>query len=186
MIRALITLGALVLVSLCSGCGSAAENNGSARPADLWRFAALGNAEGVRQLVDQGIDLDALHPFYAMTALEMASCYGQPAVVDLLIKGGADVNARNGEQGTPILAAAFFGRTQCLQLLLENGGDPILVNEDGVTPMFATYADGALTQEIADLLQMQIDLDSVEQGREAVRQILGPYFPGFVHPLPSN
>ena len=173
----------MVLLPLLAGCGISRDED-SVRPSDLWRFAALGNVDGVQQLIQRGTDLDALDPIYSMSALEMGSVYGQPVVVQALIDGGADLNMRNDEQGTPVLGAAFFGRSNCLQLLLENGADPVLVNKDGVSPMFATYGDQSTTQMIADILQMEIDFAAVEQGRLECRSLLGPYFPGFVPPDP--
>ena len=183
MNRIMPTLFLVTLFSLPGGCGSR-DDDGSVRQSDLWRFAALGNEPGVRQLAQRGGDLEALDPIYAMSALEMASVFGQPAVVQVLIDAGADLNVRNRDQGTPILGAAFFGRPACLQLLLEHGGDPVLSNKDGVSPMFATYFDQPTTQAIAEYLQMEIDLESVDRGRLECRRLLGPYFPGFVPPPP--
>ncbi|MEE2681942.1 MAG: ankyrin repeat domain-containing protein [Planctomycetota bacterium] len=171
----------LACTLLAAGCG---DIEGSPNPADLWRFAALGNVEGVRQLAEGGVDLDALDPIFSVTAIELASDYGQPEVVQLLIDFGADVDARNRDQGTACLGAAFFGRTNCLRILIASGADPTLANKDGITPMFATYADRGFTQMIADLLQMEIDFAAVERGREACREILGPYYPGFNPPRP--
>lgn len=175
----------VVLLVFLIGCGTSGDED-SVRRSDLWRFAALGNVDGIQQLIQRGTDLDALDPIYSMSALGMASVYGQPAVVQALIDGGADLNVRNAEQGTPILGAAFFGRTNCLQILLDHGADPVLANQDGVTPIFATYGNRQTTQMIADLLQMDIDLDEVDQGRLACRPLLGPYFPGFVPPTPAE
>lgn len=175
----------VVLLVLLNGCGASGDED-SVRRSDLWRFAALGNVDGVQQLIERGTDLNALDPIYSMSALEMAAAYGQSAVVQALIDGGADLNVRNAEQGTPILGAAFFGRANCLQLLLDHGADPVLVNKGGFTPMFATYGDRSRTQMIADLLQMDIDLDAVDRGRLECRSLLGPYFPGFVPPAPAE
>ena len=186
MNRPICALAPLLFLWLCAGCGSGGVEAGSANPADLWRFAALGNVQGVRQLADAGTDLNALDPIYSMSAIEMASAYGQPGVVEVLIEAGADVNARNDERGTACLAAAFFGRVDCLRLLVANGGDPTLVNQDGVSPMFATYFDQTTTEMIADLLQMEIDFASIQAGRESCLEVLGPYYPGFVPPPTSN
>ena len=177
MIRLMCLLSVLSCLVFVPGCS---DRDGSPNPADLWRFAALGNVEGVRELAEAGVDLDALDPIYSVSAIEMATDYGQPEVVRILIDSGADVNVRNGDQGTPCFGAAFFGRADCLRLLIDNGANPTLVNSAGSNPMYATYSNREFTQMIADVLQMEIDFDAVQAGREVCREILGPFYPGFV------
>ena len=182
MIRLMWLLAFLPCIVFVHGC---TDRDDTPSPADLWRFAALGNVDGVRALAEAGVDLDALDPIYSVSAMEMASDYGQPEVVQVLIDSGADVDARNRDQGTACLGAAFFGRPNCLRILIANGADPTLANKDGITPMFATYSDRGITEMIADMLQMEIDFAAVERGREACREMLGPYYPGFIPPGPA-
>ncbi|KAH9069614.1 ankyrin repeat-containing domain protein [Lactarius deliciosus] len=93
-------------------------------------------------------------------------------VVQKLIQNGADVNARNQGQSTPLHQLFDLGldhasdyssglNADSLRLLLENGADVDAVDDEGRTPFQLASSGGY--HEIAQLL-----LDhrpSVEQGR---------------------
>jgi ankyrin repeat protein len=79
----------------------------------LSQFAGVGNARGVACLLDLGIDVNARltepDPYYGIaldgTALHSAAWRGHPAVVKLLIARGANVNAIDDQQRTPLMLA---------------------------------------------------------------------------------
>lgn len=77
-------------------------------------------------------------------------------LVRLLVKYGADVNARHGKhsaansrlnytQATPLLMAAETGDVPLMRLLLELGADPTLMNVDHCTPLLAAAGVGVLS-----------------------------------------
>ena len=49
---------------------------------------------------------------------------GDPAAVEQCVKNGADVNAVDGEGGTPLLYAAWYKRNLAVRTLLAAGADP--------------------------------------------------------------
>jgi uncharacterized protein len=55
--------------------------------------------------------------------------------VERLIKGGADVNAKNDYGTSPILEAALNGNTAIIERLLKAGADPNSAGPDGMTPL---------------------------------------------------
>ncbi|KAI9681017.1 MAG: hypothetical protein M1822_007091, partial [Bathelium mastoideum] len=61
-------------------------------------------------------------------ALQAASWGGNPQIVELLIKEGADVNAQGGEYGNALQAASWGGNPQIVELLIKEGAD---VNAQG-------------------------------------------------------
>ena len=90
----------------------------------------------------------------------------------VLLEAKADPNARNGNGSTPSVGAAFFGRPECLQLLLEAGGDPSLADENGTTTYSALDVPWEITKGIADLLMMPLDPGVLKAGRASCRALL--------------
>jgi ankyrin repeat protein len=79
----------------------------------LAEFAGVGNTDGVRQLLDLGIDLGAVtedgDPYFDVaqnsTALHSAAWRARPATVKFLIDRGAPVNALDGRGRTALMLA---------------------------------------------------------------------------------
>ena len=61
---------------------------------------------------------------YGVTALYLASTNADVAVIEKLLKAGADPNAGLLSGETPLMAAANRGRLDSVALLLKNGADP--------------------------------------------------------------
>jgi ankyrin repeat protein len=79
----------------------------------LAEFAGNGNASGVRQLLDLGVDVNARHAegdgYFGVaknsTALHSAAWRARPATVKLLIERGALVDATDANGRTPLMLA---------------------------------------------------------------------------------
>ena len=81
--------------------------------------AGTGNLERVKQLVEQGYNVNTLVNGWA--PLHDASANGRDKIVAYLLKNGADLNLKNSEGETPLDLASSYDRTTITALLKQNG-----------------------------------------------------------------
>ena len=105
----LTTIAAVVLV----GCG---ESD------DIWTAAEEGNVEAVKGYLAIGINVDERDESYGGTPLHWAAFRGRNEVAEFLIAEGADVNAKNKADDTPLDKAIEKNWDDTVSLLREHGG----------------------------------------------------------------
>ena len=69
------------------------------------------------------------------TPLHIAAWQGHTAMVELLLRHGADVNATDREQRTPLQSAAWQGHENVVWLLLKAGARSDQPCSQGATPL---------------------------------------------------
>lgn len=119
-----------------------------------WRGAALG---GLVFLLGQGVTfaLDA-------GALFDAARNDDQAAVALLLKQGADANAREADGTTPLAWATTRANVDVARILLEAGADPNLANDLGIGPLSLAIVNGS-----SELVKLLLDRRAdPNQGRE--------------------
>jgi hypothetical protein len=84
------------------------------------------------------------------TALHAASAAGHVELVRLLLKCGADVDARGSKNRSPLQLATLHGRLNVVQCLLDRGADANFQDGDQVTPLSLAAVEGHL--EVVRLL----------------------------------
>ncbi|KAI9888557.1 MAG: hypothetical protein M1814_006827 [Vezdaea aestivalis] len=97
----------------------------------LLEAAFHGDLATVERLVSLGADVDTLDSFHRSALLVAAEgerdAYGTKAdhlgVVKLLLTEGANINAQNDDDESPLMLASFTGNIQMVQLILDNGAD---------------------------------------------------------------
>jgi ankyrin repeat protein len=92
--------------------------------------------EVVELLLDRGLDIEAVG-HWDMRPLETAAATetGDPKpVVMLLLRRGANINARGFKGHTALHECAFYNRPAMADLLLSRGADPNVKDDDGRTP----------------------------------------------------
>jgi ankyrin repeat protein len=119
---------------------------------DLYEACAVGSVERVRALVEEDPgQVDSFSPD-GFAPVALAAYFSHPEIVETLIKAGADVNAQaqNIMKVAAIHAAVSARDIRSVEILLRNGADPNLEQQQGFTPMQAAVANG--DQPIIQLL----------------------------------
>lgn len=97
----------------------------------------FGHVELVALLIEKGANpaIAANNP-YKVTPLHSACAISNYEIAELLIKNGADVNARQMQGVTPLHSAAHNGQTKIVILLIDNGAAVNSKMDNGQTPLF--------------------------------------------------
>ena len=104
----LTTIAAVVLV----GCGG---------PSGIYKAAAKGNIEAVKQHIAAGVDVNEKDQG-GWASLHWAAGGGHKEVAELLISNGADVNAKHDDGLTPLDVAIGLEQPETANLLRNHGG----------------------------------------------------------------
>ena len=111
---------------------------------DVFEASALGDLETVRKMVggDRAlVNVFAADGFYP---LGLAAFFGHRAIVEFLLKNGADVKtaARNAQKVTALHGAVARRDVEIVKMLLEAGADPNARQERGFVPLHDAAANG--------------------------------------------
>jgi uncharacterized protein len=124
-----------------------ARNNNGESP--LMMAALKGYLELTRELIEHKAEVNKP----GWTPLHYACSNGEPqssAMVALLLENHAYIDAESPNRTTPLMMAARYGHADVIKLLLEEGADPKLRNEQGLTAV--DFARGAGRNDQADLI----------------------------------
>jgi ankyrin repeat protein len=118
-----------------------ADANGGGAGTPLYFAAQRGHADVVALLVERGADVNTVTQFG--TALQIAARGNQTAIMEMLLRNGADPNLSGGEYGnTPLHDAAERGAIEAARLLLENGADVNSRTKRGHPPIHLATSKG--------------------------------------------
>jgi ankyrin repeat protein len=104
-----------------------------------------GNPEAALKLIEYDADVNAKKDGFGSTPLHWASrghCFEDGSVLRLLLKHGADVNARDTRGLTSLHEASHYGALEVVRLLLEHGADVEGEDSDGETALQAAARRG--------------------------------------------
>jgi len=117
----------------------------------LVEAVAAGDAKAVATMLENGVPPDSRQD--GTTALYTGAVAGDAAIVELLLRSGADANllsAGPGGEGTPLCAAACWGSADVVRSLLAHGADPNQPEDEWWTPLRWAAAHGH--QQVARVL----------------------------------
>lgn len=124
-------------------------------PLDL--AARSAHLDVLKLLIDRGVDVNAPSPRHRKMALHVATrskCSNKTAAIDVLLEAGANIEARDGEGGTPLQVAAGLAHSEAALCLLRHGADVNARATSGSMPLHtaASHAGRRGTAEVVDLL----------------------------------
>lgn len=111
-----------------AGGDSAASSRKSSTSRALIEVIRRKDTEALIEAIDAGINPNRTDDV-GQTLLNWASAFGTLEMVQHLCDKGADVN--QGRRSSSLIYAACFGRVKICSLLLQNGADPTLLDENG-------------------------------------------------------
>jgi ankyrin repeat protein len=134
------------------GEGAAPDDSNEIGFTALLEAAREGHLDVVRALLDAGADVahHARPEGMAMTALHRAADGKRLDVASLLVERGAQVDASNATDTTPLLWALYAGAEDVALVLLERGADPSRADRDG-------YSAQSMREQLSPALQQAID-----------------------------
>jgi ankyrin repeat protein len=97
-----------------------------------------------------------------------AAAKGHLAVMRLLLKNGAAVDATSNSGGTPLILAAGNSDLDVVKLLLEKGAAIEARNKEGFTPLMSAVQAGQL-EVVRLLLEKGASLDAKVRGRTSLQ-----------------
>ena len=166
----------IFVIALLIGYGQTAST-ADEQTVDIWKAAASGNIEAIKQHLEAGTDVDAKEPPGGSTPLLVAATFGQVEAVKFLIEKGANVNAGSNDGATALHGAAFFCHTEIVKLLLGEGAVVDAKNIRGETPLDAVAGDWSQELEgiykwLAELWKLQLDLERIQATRPKIAALL--------------
>lgn len=158
----------LLPASLALSCGArsggnedAATNNARRLDAQLITAAGSGDTETVERLLDEGASVHA-RDADGRTALVAAAYGNHLGAAEVLVRAGADVNAKDGtQQSAYLISTSEVGDDgRLVELTLENGADVRSLDSYDGTGLIRA-ADRGHVRIVERLLETETDVDHV-------------------------
>ncbi|XP_054716867.1 protein phosphatase 1 regulatory subunit 16A-like [Uloborus diversus] len=133
----------------------------------LLEAAARNDIEEVKRLLMLGVSPDSTNED-GLTALHQCCIDDSEEMMRLLLEFGANVNAKDSEQWTPLHAAATCGHIHIVKYLISKGADLLAVNADGNMPYDICDDDSTLDYIENEMAKKGITQEMIDQTRASV------------------
>lgn len=118
----------------------------SAGETPLMMAALKGEFEIARQLIARNAAVNKT----GWTPLHYAATAGDLKMISLLLEHHAFIDAESPNKSTPLMMACMYGSPDAVKLLLAEGSDPMIKNQQGLTA--AQFAERADRPDIAEIV----------------------------------
>ncbi|XP_015907242.1 protein phosphatase 1 regulatory subunit 16A [Parasteatoda tepidariorum] len=135
----------------------------------LLEAAARNDVEEVRRLLMLGVSPDSTNED-GLTALHQCCIDDSEAMMKLLLEFGANVNAKDSEQWTPLHAAATCGHIHLVRYLISKGADLLAVNADGNMPYDICEDETTLDYIESEMAKKGITQEMIDETRAITEQ----------------
>jgi ankyrin repeat protein len=134
MARARALLGAVLAVGLAAGCGDERPDRDVDR--ELLAAAYGNDVAAARELIAAGADVNVKdHSEQSAYLIATSEVGDDPRLLELTLGAGADVDAKDGYNGTGLIRAAERGNSGIVERLLAAGSNVDHVNRLGWTAL---------------------------------------------------
>ncbi|KAG1677111.1 Protein phosphatase 1 regulatory subunit 16A [Nymphon striatum] len=124
-----------------------------------------------RRLLMLGVSPDSTNDD-GLTALHQCCIDDSEDMLKLLIEFGANVNAQDSEQWTPLHAASTCGHLHLVKYLIDQGADLLAVNADGNMPYDICEDDSTLDYIESEMAKRGITQTLIDETRSATELLM--------------
>jgi uncharacterized protein len=124
----------------------------------LMMAALKGRLQTAKTLIAKGADVNK--PGWA--PLHYAATGGHVALMKLLLEEHAFIDAQSPNKSTPLMMAAFYGSEEAVKLLLEEGADVMMKNDQGMSAV--DFAQRANRPAAFELIAAAVRAKGVKKG----------------------
>ena len=137
--------------------GAESVERTAASAEDVFPAIRANDLKALRQLASGGGA--NVHDKVGMSALHYAALYGSTESVRILLEAGADVNARNSGQSTPLIFGAY--NLEKTKLLVYKGADVNAVNDAGSRPLYTAVSVHGNAETVRYLIDHGADVKAL-------------------------
>ena len=116
----------------------------------LMMAALRGELQWCKRLIERGAAVNKT----GWAPLHYAATNGHLDVISLLLEHHAFIDAESPNKSTPLMMAARYGSAEATQLLLDEGAEPLLKNQLGMTAI--DFANSAGRGKAAELISQAV------------------------------
>ena len=161
-------LAAIALVIIVAACGGDDDEPDPGLNAELLEAAQANLVAAARDLIERGADVNAKDETEQSAYLYATSEVGpDPALLELMLASGADVDAKDSYNGTGLIRAAHRGYAQIVRRLIDAEIDVDHVNRLGWTALLEAIilGDGgsAHVETVRALVEGGADVDIADR-----------------------